>query len=195
MSSPGAGRGGLASVLMLAAFSGCGQGAGQPTDLMVRPPQGWEVEPGQWMVPGKPLRAWLGPDGASLVWYRSLPAPGIDALGLARAAGNRLQNLPDVQNVTVSPENLTGIDAARIEAVGPGTGSAFVPSGAGTPVAPKDGGLKPTRRIQILVSRPGETSHLVFHALENQASSLESAVRETLAGLSPGAAVSGVRTN
>ena len=40
------------------------------------------MSPTTWMVPGVPLRAWSGPDGASLVLYRTLPVPGASGMSL-----------------------------------------------------------------------------------------------------------------
>src|SRR5206468_6333015 len=40
--------------------------------IELTPPASWQrVEPSAWMVPGEPLAAWSGPEGSSLVVYRT----------------------------------------------------------------------------------------------------------------------------
>ncbi len=48
----------------------------------------WQpVQPLTWGVPGVALAAWAGPDGSSLVLYRTLPAPGGTAAHDCRRIG------------------------------------------------------------------------------------------------------------
>ncbi len=61
------------------------------------------------MVPGTPLAAWSGPDGSSLVAYRTLP--GASPEMLAEALGNRLENLPGLKLLVKRSETLAGLPA------------------------------------------------------------------------------------
>ena len=105
--------------------------------ITVSPPASWrQVEPSPGKVAGVPLAAWTGPDGASLVLYRSLPAPGGSAKMIGEALANRLANLPGLTIVVHRTEPVGQVTAARVEVVAPGTGNALAPSGTGTPIGP-----------------------------------------------------------
>ena len=69
------------------------------------------VNPSRWMVPGKPLAAWTGPDGSSLVIYRTLWVPDGSAKMLAEAIGNRLENLPGLRLLDKRTETIAGVPA------------------------------------------------------------------------------------
>jgi hypothetical protein len=168
---------------VLGLAGGCTPSAGLGrTGVELTPPVGWKtVAPTTWPVPGTPIAAWSGPGGASLVLYRSLPVPGGRAEALAEGLANRLENLPGLRVVSRGVETVGGLDAARVEAVAPGTGDALAPSGAGTPVAPEGVTLRPTRRVVLLVPRPADTLGLVWHAPEEDTNRLEQQVRSTLA--------------
>jgi hypothetical protein len=115
------------------------------------------------MVPGTPLAAWTGPDGSSLVLYRTLPVPGSTATMLAEAVGNRLESLPQTELVVKQITTVGSAHAARVEAVGPGTGDALAQSGLGLPVAPQGKSLVPTRQVNFVFPRPSETICLTWH--------------------------------
>jgi hypothetical protein len=119
------------------------------------------------MVPGKPLAAWSGPDGAALVLYRGLPVPGGSAGMLAEAIGNSLASLPELRLLVKRTESVAGVATARIEAVAPGTGDSLAPSGLGKPSAPDGKPLVPTRQVTLAFVRPTETFYIVGHMPES----------------------------
>jgi hypothetical protein len=116
------------------------------------------------MVPGVPVAAWAGPDGSSLVLYRTPWVPGGTAEMLAEALGNRLENLPELRLLAKRVETAGGVPAARVEVVAPGTGAALAASGMGVPFAPPDTTLVPTRQLVLGFARTGETLYLAWHA-------------------------------
>jgi hypothetical protein len=147
-------------------------------------PNGWRsAEPTRWSVPGTPLAAWSGPGGASLVVYRTLPGPAVQSSDLVVGLANRLENLPGLRVLSRRTETVAGLEAGWVEAVAPGTGDAFAPSGTGTPFVAKGVELKPTRRVSVTIPRAADTLTLVWHAPEADSSTLEASVRETLSAL------------
>jgi hypothetical protein len=157
------------SLLCMAGSSGC-----QPVDPLQRAgialavPGSWKrVEPSTWMVPGTPLAAWSGPEGSSLAVYRALPFPGGSAAMIAEGLANRLTNLPGLQVLVKGTAEIAGQSAARIEVVAPGTGAAFAPSGAGSPIALDDRPLFPTRQVTLGFPRSGGTLFLSWHMPES----------------------------
>ena len=113
-----------------------------------------------------PLAAWSGPDGSSLVVYRTLWVPGASAEMLAEALGNRLENLPGLRLLVKRSEIVAGMPAARVEVVAPGTGDALAASGLGKPIEPAGKTLVPTRQVTLAFSRPGDTIYLTWHIPE-----------------------------
>ena len=89
----------IASLHSLAVLPGCSPAAPlERAGIALAPPASWHPERrSTWMVPGTPLAAWSGPDGSSLVIYRTLWVPGGSAEMLAEALGNRLENLPGLK--------------------------------------------------------------------------------------------------
>src|SRR5260370_20203489 len=87
---------GLAAGAWLCVIAGCL--SAEPLEragVALKPPPGWRAVPlATWPVPGRPLAAWSGPGGASLVVYRSLPEPRGRASALAEGLVNRLHNPP-----------------------------------------------------------------------------------------------------
>jgi hypothetical protein len=154
--------------IVLVSGSGCLRAGRLPEqDVTLAPPVPWRpVPPSTWMVPGTPLAAWSGPDGASLVVYRRLPVPGGSAAMLADSIGIGLESLPEVRVVAKESTTIAGAAAARVEAVAPGTGDALAPSVLGKPVAPEGKALVPTRQVTIAFPRPSETVYLVAHMPE-----------------------------
>jgi hypothetical protein len=156
-------------VFILAVGPGC-LPAGRPPEpgVTLVPPSSWRpVERTTWMVPGTPLAAWAGPEGSSLVLYRTLPVPGGNAEMLAEATTIAIESLPDARLVVKRTETLAGTAAARVEAVAPGTGDILAPSGLGKPVAPEGKSLIPTRQVTLAFARPNETLYLVAHMPES----------------------------
>jgi hypothetical protein len=132
------------------------------------------------MVPGVPLAAWSGPDGSSLVLYRSLPVPGGSATMVAESLANRLENLPELRLLVKRTEDLAGTAAARVEVVAPGTGDALAASGLGTPIAPAGKTLAPTRRVVLGFARPGQTLYLAWHMPESSYDRIAPEIQATL---------------
>jgi hypothetical protein len=172
---------GAVCVMALVA-SGCGEveplkGAG----FEVRPPDGWKsVERSRWLAPGTALAAWAGPEGSSLVVYQTLPAPSESAEMLAEGLANRLMNLPELALAVRRTETVAGQLAARVEAVAPGSGSAFAPSGIGKPVAKEGEALIPTRRVVVGFPRSDGPVFLAWHAPEGAGTRLLQDVEATL---------------
>jgi hypothetical protein len=162
----------ILSILLAAALellSGC-QPAGSldRAGVAITPPDSWQpVQPTRWAVPGVALAAWAGPDGSSMVLYRTLPAPGGTVAQIADALAIRLENLPGLRVVVKRTETVAGASAARIEVVAPGTGDAVASSGTGTVIAPEGKSLVPTRQVTVGFVRPGETLYLVWHMPES----------------------------
>jgi hypothetical protein len=182
-------RVGLSAVLLLG--SGC-----QPASPLARagvalsPGARWQpVERARWPVPGKPLAAWSGPDGSSLVAYQALPIPGGSAGALVEELANRFANLPGLRVEVRRTESWSSRPAARVEVVAPGTGDALAASGIGIPVAPDDRPLVPTRRVLVGFPRAGDTLFLAWHAPESARGALETQIQAALQQLrlGPGA--------
>jgi len=155
--------------------------------LDVRPGAGWRrVAASTWVVPGRPLAAWSGPGGSSLVAYGSPPTPGLDAASVGRGVVQRLENLPGVRVVGSEGLMVDGRAAARVELTAPGTGDALAPSGTGVAVAPAGKTLRPTRRVLVVVPRPADTLSLVWHAPDDRPGALAAEVGATLKALKVG---------
>ena len=163
-------------------FAGCFRAESlERAGVSLRPSERWRpVAKTTWPVPGTPLAAWSGPEGSSLVVYRSLPVPGGSPAEIATGLATRLENMPGLSILERGSETAGGMTASRVEAVAPGTGDAFAPTGRGTPTVPPGKVLVPTRRIVVTFVRGGDTISLVWHAPEANASVLESQAAETL---------------
>jgi hypothetical protein len=157
------------------------QGAG--VNLSV--PEGWKpVEPTRWMVPGRALAAWSGPEGSSFVVYRGLPAPGASAARLAEGLANRLTNLPELKILDRRELTLAGVPAVRIDLVAPGFGDALAPSGTGTPIALDGKALTPTRQATVVLARAAGPISFTWHAPEAAWPQVAPQIESTLASLS-----------
>ncbi|WP_148593245.1 type 2 periplasmic-binding domain-containing protein [Aquisphaera giovannonii] len=155
--------------------------------FQVKPPDGWKaVERSRWLAPGTPLAAWAGPDNSSLVVYQTLPAPSDTAEVLAEAMANRLMNLPELTLTAKRTETIAGQAASRVEAVAPGSGAAFAPSGIGKPVAASGETLIPTHRVVVGFPRSDGPVFLAWHAPESSSARLLQDVEATLKGLAIG---------
>ena len=178
-------RFGLASALVLA--TGCGTSPPlERSGVALTPPRSWRpIERTRVSVPGTPLAAWSGPAGgaASLVIYRALPIPDGTAKGLAEGLANRLTNLPGYRVLGRRTESWSGLEAARVDAVAPGTGDRLAASGIGKAVALDGRPLVPTKQVTFGFPRASDTLYLVWHAPESDGETLEGAIRETLRGL------------
>jgi hypothetical protein len=151
---------GTYGINLLVALAALGTSGCQPSTPLqragveLRVPDSWRpIEPSTPLVPGTPLSAWRGPDGASLVLYRTLPSPGVSTATLVEGLANRLMNLPELKIVARRTEKVAGEYAARVEVIAPGTGDALAPSGVGTPVAPAGKMLVPTRQVTVGIVR------------------------------------------
>jgi hypothetical protein len=149
--------------------------------IALAPPASWRpVESSTRQVPGVPLAAWAGPNGASLVVYRTLPAPGGSPAMIAEALANRLENLPELKVVVHRTEKVGETTAARVEVVAPGTGGALAPSGTGKPVAPAGQALVPTREVIMGFHRPDATLFLSWTAPETSYARIAPEIQATL---------------
>ncbi len=149
-------------------------------------PEGWMANrPDYWHVPGVPLASWKGPDGSSFVVYRELSVTGTDAASIAKRVANRYENFPGLTVISAVPTMFAGQPAARIEAVAPGTGAAFLPTGTGVPLASDGLAPVPTRRILISIPRESDTLSLLWHTPEEKAASLNSQIDRFHFVLSP----------
>jgi hypothetical protein len=140
----------------------------ESVQLGIAPSAGWRAAPiASFNVPGTPVAAWSGPQGASLVAYTALPIPRGTAAGVSEDLANLLTNLPGLRVVERRTETWDGHEAARVEVVAPGTGDALAPSGTGTPVAPPGRTLVPTHRVSLAFLRPSDTLWLTWHYPES----------------------------
>jgi hypothetical protein len=177
-------RGALLGVL-LGLIAGCG--AKTPLNLAgiaLSPQEPWHAQNRTtWMAPGTPLAAWSGPDGSSLVAYRTLWVPGGSAEMLAEALGNRLESLPELKLLVKRTETVAGVPAARVEVVAPGTGDALAASGLGSPVSPPGKTLIPTRQITLAFNRTSGAIYLTWHVREGSYDRIEPEIGNMLQSL------------
>jgi hypothetical protein len=174
---------GVSALVLVAHGGGCVPSLGS-SDAQLHPPATWQPAAiaGRTM-PGTPLQAWSGPQGASLVVYRTLPIPGGSAASLVDELANRLSNLPDLKVVARRTETWSGQEAARVEAIAPGTGDALAPSGTGMPVVPEGRTLVPTHRVALGFPRVTETLWITWHYPESAQSTVAPEIEETLKSL------------
>ena len=172
----------LSMTAALVLISGC-----QPAGPLARAgidftvPASWRpVKPTASRVPGVPLAAWAGPDGSSLVLYRTLPVPGGSPAMIAEALANRLENLPELRLVVNRTEKIGDTTAARVEVVAPGTGDALAPSGTGPPTAPAGKTLIPTRQVTLGFHRPDATLFLTWDSPESSYERIAAEIKATL---------------
>jgi hypothetical protein len=164
---------------------GCGPAGSEGfPGFELAPPATWRrVEPSAWMVPGVPLAAWSGPEGSSLVVYRTLPLPGGSAATIAEGLANRLENLPGLQVRERRTETVAGRSAARVEVVAPGTGDVLASSGVGTPVAPAGKSLTPTHQVTLGFVEPDRTLYFTWHIPESSYDRTAPEIQATLDSL------------
>lgn len=170
-------------ILGLLLLPGCQPGRPlEEAGVRLTPPEGWSAaETSAYVVPGTPLAAWEGPDGSSLVVFKTLEQPGAAAEKILTEYTNRLETLPGVKIVSRGLHEVgEGLEAARVVAVAEGTGSAFAPSGSGKPVAPKGQKLVPTMRVAIAIPRDHDVLWLTWHFPESAKDKLSPDVERTL---------------
>jgi len=170
---------------LLGLISGC-QPAGPlgRAGVELTPPASWRpAKASAQMVPGVALAAWSGPDGSSLVLYRTLWVPAGTAEMLDEALGNRLENLPGLRLLVKRTEIAGGRVAARVEVVAPGTGGALAATGLGTPVEPPGETLFPTRQVTLGFALPGDTLYLTWHVPESSYEKIAPEIESTLESL------------
>jgi hypothetical protein len=169
---------GLIAALCGGCQSSAGSGGGE---FHLQPPAAWQTSPVEGVtVPGTPLAAWVGPERASLVVYRALPIPGGKAASLVEELANRLSNLPDLTVVARRTESWSGQEAARVEAIAPGIGDSFAPSGTGTPVGPKGRTMVPVRRVALGFPRAADTLWITWHYPDSAQATIAPQVEATL---------------
>jgi hypothetical protein len=172
----------LSIIVAFVLISGC-QPAGPlaRAGITLNVPATWRpVEPIASRVPGVPLAAWTGPDGASLVLYRTLPAPGGSPTMIAEALANRLENLPELRLVVNRTEKIGETTAARVEVIAPGTGGALAPSGSGPPTAPAGKTLIPTREVTVGFHRRDATLFLTWNCPASAYARIADEIKATL---------------
>lgn len=170
----------LLFLLILGAFAGCSGGTPMERAGIERldVPAGWTpTSTESYRVPGVPLASWNGPDGGSFVVYRELSAPGDDPASLSRRVANRYLNFPGLKVISAGEVTFTR-PASRVEAVAPGTGAAFLPTGTGEPVASDGRPPIPTRRVLISVPMGEETVSFLWHAPESKAGELAGQIEQ-----------------
>jgi hypothetical protein len=174
-------------LVALIALGACGCGPSTPLQragVELRLPDSWRpAEASIPLVPGTLLSAWRGPDGASLVLYRTLPSPGVSPAMLVEALANRLTNLPELKIVARRTEKVAGEPAARVEVIAPGTGDALAPSGVGTPIAPTGKTLEPTRQVIVGIVRSSVPLFLSWTMPESAHARIAPDIEATLGSL------------
>ena len=176
----------VAAVVVFASASGCGPGSA-PGDSAPRLSLGasWKpVDPESYLAPGRRLAAWSGPEGASLVVYRTVPDPSGTAESVLTTLANRFANLPGYEIVGRRVEDVAGTRAARVEVVAPGTGSETAPSGLGRATAPEGKALTPTREVTLGFPRPDGSLFLVWRMPEAARDKVQPEVATALASMS-----------
>jgi hypothetical protein len=175
----------ILAIALLCPLLGCQPTGGNETSVVpVEPPASWKrVEPGTWRVPGVALSAWSGPEGSSLVVYRTLPVPGGTPEMIAEGLANRMENLPGVRILERRTESVGGATAARVELVAPGTGDALAPSGAGSFVVPDGKTLVPTRQVTLGFLTPDRTIYLRWHVPDGSYDRIAPDIRSTIASV------------
>ena len=168
--------------IALTTISGCRPaGALERAGISLSPPASWRpAEPSAGKVPGVPLAAWTGPDGSSLVLYRTLPAPGGSAKMIGEALANRLANLPGLTVLVHRTETIGETTAAQVEVVAPGTGDALTPSGTGSPIASAGKSLCLTREVTLGFHRPDATLFLTWDIPESSYARVAGEIKTTL---------------
>lgn len=136
-------------------------------------PAGWTpTDPAAFTVPGQPLAAWQGPEGATLVIFRNLWVPDPNPAALASELATRYRNMPGLGLQKESVQRLggpQGPEVARVEAIAPGNGRTWVSLGAGVapPKPPEGQTLVPTRRIALGWPREDATTWFYWHVPES----------------------------
>jgi hypothetical protein len=172
--------------VLTAATSGCQPGSPlKKAGIELELPSSWQpTEPARWMAPGRALAAWKGPEGSSLVIYRTLPVPGGgSAETIVESLANRLTNLPELKVLARRTEALAGTTAARVEVLAPGFGDALAPSGIGKPIALEGKTLVPTHEVTIGIPRAAGPVYLTWHAPESAFGRIAPEIEVALRGL------------
>ncbi|MDB5352971.1 MAG: hypothetical protein JWN86_4218 [Planctomycetota bacterium] len=174
--------------LIAVPFAICGCTNRTPLDRAgiseLNPPTSWKrVDSKRFLVPGTALASWTGPDGASLVVFRGLPAPRVNASGLLKEQTVRLENLPEMRIVNATTIKLAGIDAAKLTMVAPGTGDSLAATGLGKATPLEGKSLMPTRRTSLGIPREADTLWLVWHYPEAMESKFGPQIDDMIRGL------------
>jgi hypothetical protein len=174
--------------LLSLAFLACGCQPSGPLEgagVSLSVPDSWKpVEPTRWNVPGRPLGAWAGPEGSSLVAYQTLPVPGGGAaVRVAEGLVNRLTNLPELRILGRREETIAGAPAVRIDLLAPGFGDALAPSGVGVPMPIEGKQVIPTRQATVVFARHAGSLFLTWSAPESAWSRIAPEIDATLGKL------------
>ncbi len=158
----------------------CGCGAPEPS-VTLQPPAGWHTIPLHAVpVPGQALRAWAGPSDATLVLYRTLPAPGATAVSVVSALANRLENLPGIKLLKQEPADFGSLRGMRLDVDGLGYGGRMAASSTGTFDIDQTGQLAPTREVTVAAVLQSGVYYLTWHTKTEHAAQLEPDIKATL---------------
>jgi hypothetical protein len=178
------------SGLLVSLATGCLPRSGYSTTAQVAGvpvPEGWSPTAVGPEVPGVRLGSWTGPEGASLVLYRTLAIPDPDPVALGLELANRLTNLPEARVLRTETHNGPAGAFALVEVVAPGDGGRLAPSGLGVPKLDTTP-LVPTRQLSAGHPSPARTLWLVAHYPDAAHERLGPVVEQILRGWNPGPA-------
>ena len=176
----------LATAILASLAVGCG-GERSPLDragVSLVPGEGWSPrDPASLVTLGRPLAAWDGPGGASLVVATTLPIPKPDPKACMIELATRWSSLPETEVVVRNVETRGGLEAGRVEAIAPGTGGSIAPSGLGRPIATSGTPTIPTRSVVLTFPRRGDTLTLTWRYPEAARRDIAPAVEAALGSL------------
>ncbi|GIW88827.1 MAG: hypothetical protein KatS3mg108_3151 [Isosphaeraceae bacterium] len=176
------------SGLLVSLATGCLPRSGYSTTALVAGvpvPEGWSPTAMGPEVPGVRLGSWTGPEGASLVLYRTLAIPDPDPVALGLELANRLTNLPEARVLRTETHNGPAGAFALVEVVAPGDGSRLAPSGLGQPRLDSGTPPIPTRQLTAGYPGPTQTVWLVAHYPDAVHARLGPVVEQIVRGWNP----------
>lgn len=171
-------------------FAPLGCGSNDPlasAGVVVRPPVKWVplvgVETNLPQLPRRTIAAWFGPGRSILQVHVDITAPGTNPESLAKDLSTRLANMPQLEILSCKVETIAGQSTVRFEAVAPGTGDAWAPSGTGEPKTKGGSPLSPTHRTSVGFARDADTIWLTWHYPESAAANVKPEIEKTLGSL------------
>ena len=114
------------------------------------------------------MASWSGPKGSSLCLYTTIAAPRASAASLAKEIAGRYENLPGLKVVSSGTIRVGSRDAARIDALAPGSGDALAATGLGRPKLADGRPMVPTRRILIGLPQTNRVAWVLWHVPESE---------------------------